>query len=116
MVQFAGVFPDERIVSAMRTQLGWSHFKEIIPQEDELERDFNTEMRRKERWSVRTLRKKIGGMLYERTALSKKPDKLIRQGLAARGRRVGAGAIGGEVARESFTHEKNTTVSTKANG
>ncbi len=29
------------------------------------------------------MEKKIGGMLYERTALSKKPDKLIRQELAA---------------------------------
>jgi predicted nuclease of restriction endonuclease-like (RecB) superfamily len=36
-----------------------------------------------ERWSVRTLRKKIGGMLFERTAVSKKPDKLIRQELKA---------------------------------
>jgi predicted nuclease of restriction endonuclease-like (RecB) superfamily len=32
------------------------------------------------RWSVRTLRKKIDSMLFERTALSKKPDELIRQG------------------------------------
>jgi predicted nuclease of restriction endonuclease-like (RecB) superfamily len=29
-----------------------------------------------ERWSVRTLRQKISSMLYERTALSKKPDPL----------------------------------------
>ncbi len=35
------------------------------------------------RWSVRTLRKKIDGMLFERTALSKKPDQLIRQELDA---------------------------------
>jgi predicted nuclease of restriction endonuclease-like (RecB) superfamily len=83
MVQFAEVFPDERIVATLRRQLGWSHFKEIIPQADELKRDFYAEMCRIERWSVRTLRKKIGGMLYERTALSKKPDKLIQQELAA---------------------------------
>ena len=48
---------------------------------DELQRDFYAEMCRVERWSVRTLRQKIGGMLYERTALSKKPDKLIKQEL-----------------------------------
>ena len=83
MVQFAEAFPDERIVATLRRQLGWSHFKEIIPQPDELKRDFYAEMCRIERWSVRTLRKKIGGMLYERTALSKKPDMLIRQELAA---------------------------------
>lgn len=83
MVQFAEAFPDERIVATLRRQLGWSHFKEIIPQPDELKRDFYAEMCRIERWSTRMLARKIGGMLYERTALSKKPDKLIRQGLAA---------------------------------
>ena len=40
-------------------------------------------MCRLEHWSVRTLRDKINGMLYERTALSKKPEELIRQELAA---------------------------------
>jgi predicted nuclease of restriction endonuclease-like (RecB) superfamily len=83
MVQFAEVFPDEQIVAALRRQLGWTHFRMIIPMEDELKRDFYAEMCRIERWSTRTLEKKIGGMLYERTALSKKPDKLIRQELAA---------------------------------
>jgi predicted nuclease of restriction endonuclease-like (RecB) superfamily len=33
-------------------------------------------MCRIERWSVRTLRQKIGSMLFERTALSRKPAKL----------------------------------------
>ena len=83
MAQFAEVFPDEQIVAALRRQLGWTHFRMIIPLEDELKRDFYAEMCRIERWSTRTLEKKIGGMLYERTALSKKPDKLIRQELAA---------------------------------
>jgi len=83
MVRFAEVFPDERIVTALRTQLGWTHFRMIIPMEDELQRDFYAEMCRIERWSTRTLEKKIGGMLYERTALSKKPEKLIREELAA---------------------------------
>jgi predicted nuclease of restriction endonuclease-like (RecB) superfamily len=83
MVQFAEVFPDAEIVATLRRQLGWSHFKEIIPLKDDLKRDFYAEMCRMERWSVRTLRRKIGGMLYERTALSKKPDQLIRQELDA---------------------------------
>lgn len=83
MVQFVEAFPERKIVQTLSAQLGWSHFKEIIPQQEELKRDFYAEMCRIERWSVRTLRKKIGGMLYERTALSKKPDKLIRQELAA---------------------------------
>ncbi|QNN55556.1 DUF1016 family protein [Diaphorobacter ruginosibacter] len=36
-----------------------------------------------QRWSVRTLRERMDSMLYERTALSQKPDALIAQELAA---------------------------------
>jgi predicted nuclease of restriction endonuclease-like (RecB) superfamily len=35
-------------------------------------------MCRLERWSVRTLRDKIRGMMYERTAIAKRPAKVIR--------------------------------------
>ncbi len=81
MVRFAEVFPDSKIVSALRTQLGWTHFRQIVALDDPLKRDFYAELCRIERWSTRTLEKKIDGMLYERTALSKKPDQLIRQEL-----------------------------------
>ncbi len=83
MVRFAEVFPDEQIVSTLSAQLSWSHFVQIIPLDDPLKRDFYAEMCRLERWSVRTLSHKIGHLLYERTALSKKPEKLIEQDLAA---------------------------------
>ncbi|OGV70270.1 MAG: hypothetical protein A2269_07850 [Lentisphaerae bacterium RIFOXYA12_FULL_60_10] len=83
MIQFAEVFPDEAIVASLRRQLGWTHFKVIIPIPDPLKRDFYAEMCRIEKWNTRTLPKKINSMLFERTALSKKPDKLIRQELAA---------------------------------
>ena len=82
-VRFAEVFPDEQIVSALRRQLGWTHFKSIIYLDDDLKRDFYAEMCRIENWNTRTLAKKIGSMLFERTAISKKPGKLIRQELAA---------------------------------
>jgi predicted nuclease of restriction endonuclease-like (RecB) superfamily len=39
-------------------------------------------MCRIERWSVRMLRKKIGSMRFERTALSRKPEALVEQELA----------------------------------
>jgi predicted nuclease of restriction endonuclease-like (RecB) superfamily len=83
MVQFAEAFPDEQIVAALRRQLGWTHFRQLIPIEDPLKRDFYAEMCRIERWNTRTLAKKIGGMLFERTAISKKPDQLIRRELKA---------------------------------
>ena len=82
MVRFAEVFPDFKIVSALMTQLGWTHFLHIIPMNDPLKREFYAEMCRIETWSTRTLEKKIAGMLYERTALSKKTDALIRHELA----------------------------------
>jgi len=76
MVRFAEVFPDSRIVQPLAAQLTWTHFIELMPLDRPLEREFYAEMCRVERWSVRTLRQKINGMLYERTALSRKPEKL----------------------------------------
>ncbi len=82
MVRMAEVFPKLPNVQTLATQLTWSHFVEIVRLDDPLKRDFYAEMCRMERWSVRTLCKKIGSMLFERTALSKKPVKLIKQELA----------------------------------
>jgi predicted nuclease of restriction endonuclease-like (RecB) superfamily len=78
MVKLYESFQNEEIVATLSQQLSWSHFRELVPLEKPLQRDFYAEMCRIERWSVRTLRKKIDSMLYERTALSKKPDELIR--------------------------------------
>jgi predicted nuclease of restriction endonuclease-like (RecB) superfamily len=57
--------------------LSWSHFMELLPIKDQLARDFYAEMCRIEHWDVRTLRQKIGGMLFQRTALSKKTRAVI---------------------------------------
>jgi predicted nuclease of restriction endonuclease-like (RecB) superfamily len=83
MVQFAFAFVDVRIVATLSRQLGWSHFVELIPIKDALARDFYAELCRVEKWSVRQLRERIDSKLYERTALSKKPEALIRQELTA---------------------------------
>jgi predicted nuclease of restriction endonuclease-like (RecB) superfamily len=83
MIQFGQLFPDEQIVATLSRHLGWSHFVEIIPLKNDLQREFYAEMCRIERWSVRQLRQKIAGMLFERTALSKKPARLVKQELAA---------------------------------
>ena len=83
MVRFAETFSVREIVSTLSRQLGWSHFVEIIPLKDDLQRDFYAEMCRVEQWTVRALRAKLQGMLFERTALSKKPAKLARQELLA---------------------------------
>jgi len=83
MIRFAEVFTDRSIVHSLSGQLSWTHFRNIIYIDDPLARDFYTEMCRLERWSVRTLLAKIQGMLFERTALSKKPEELARKELAA---------------------------------
>jgi len=83
MIRFAELYCEVKIVQTLSGKLSWSHFVELIKIDDPLQRDFYTEMCRLERWSVRTLQAKIQGMLFERTALSKKPEELARKELAA---------------------------------
>lgn len=82
MVQFAEAFPDESTVTALSQHLSWSHFVELLPLKQPLERTYYAEMCRIERWSVHSLRERIASQLYLRTAIAKKPDVLIQQELA----------------------------------
>ncbi|MDK9417502.1 PDDEXK nuclease domain-containing protein [Vibrio parahaemolyticus] len=77
MVKFAEVFTDEQIVQTLSAQLSWSHFVILCAIDDPLKRDFYTSMAMQERWSTRTLDERIGALLFERTAISKKPDETI---------------------------------------
>jgi predicted nuclease of restriction endonuclease-like (RecB) superfamily len=76
-LRFAEIMPDEHIVSALRRQLSWTHFKSFIYIDDPIKRDFYIELCRKEKWSSRQLGERIGSMLFERTAISRKPEKTI---------------------------------------
>ncbi len=78
MIRIAKLYPDANIVVTLSQQLSWSHFIRLVSVDDSLKRDFYTELCRLERWSVRGLRQKIDGMLYERTAISKQPEPIIR--------------------------------------
>lgn len=82
MMQFAQEFPDVEIVSAVSTKITWSHIIEILPLKDDLQREFYLTLASTERWSMRQLRKKIDGMLFERTAISGKPDEFIKKELS----------------------------------
>lgn len=77
MVQFSKYYPDEKIVSSLMTQLGWTHFLYLLTIENPLKRDFYAEMCRIEGWRTRELIKKINSMYYERVALSKKPENIV---------------------------------------
>lgn len=81
MMRFALIFNEKQIVVSLMRQLSWTHFTIIIPIEDPLKRDFYIEFCKIEKWSVRTLKEKINSLLYERTAISKKPDELARKEL-----------------------------------
>ena len=82
MMQFASFFPDSKIVATLSRQLSWSHFVEVIPLSDDLQREFYLTLAASERWSVRRLRKEIDGMLFERTAISGKPEEFIKKELS----------------------------------
>ena len=77
MIRFAEDFQDQQIVASLAQQLSWGHFRVLLPVKEPLARDFYAELCRIEHWDVRTLRKKIGGMLFQRTALAKQPRQVI---------------------------------------
>ena len=72
----------KQIIATLSQQLQWSHFVEVIPLKDDLQREFYLTLAASERWSIRQLRKEIDGMLYDRTAIATKPDELIKQELS----------------------------------
>ena len=74
---FAERFPDLQIWTSVMSKLSWTHFLQVISLEDKLQREFYLTMAADQRWSVRTLKAKIDSMLYERTAISKKPELTI---------------------------------------
>lgn len=82
MINFYQEFPDYEKVATLSQQLTWTHFIEILPIKDELKRNFYAAMCKNENWSVRTLRERKKSMLYERTAISKKPDETIKNEIA----------------------------------
>jgi predicted nuclease of restriction endonuclease-like (RecB) superfamily len=78
----AEVFPDEGILSALRRELSWTHLKTLMYIDDPLKRDYYIELCRLERWSSRQLHERIQSMLFERSALSRKPADVIRNELS----------------------------------
>lgn len=83
MIQFYREFSEEQIVVTLSRQLTWSHFVALLPIEDATKREFYAVMCSNENWSVRTLRERRKSMLFERTAISKKPEETIKNDLDA---------------------------------
>ncbi len=77
--RFYKAFSKIKIVATQSPLLSWSHFIELTNVKNDLARSYYTELCKIEHWNVRELRERINSMLYERTVLSKKPEKLIKQ-------------------------------------
>ena len=80
MCKIASTF-DEKIIATLSQQLSWSHLIELNSIEDSLKRDFYIQLSVFESWGVRTLREKVDKMLFERTAISQKPEDVIKSTL-----------------------------------
>ncbi|MBO4580899.1 MAG: DUF1016 family protein [Bacteroidales bacterium] len=78
----AETFTEDEIVYAVRRQFSWTHIKTLCYIKDPLARQFYMEMCRIEHWDTRTLDARIDAQLYERTAISRKPEDIIKQELA----------------------------------
>lgn len=80
-LRVAETFSEDEILSAVRRQFSWTHIKTLCYIKDPLARQFYMEMCRIEHWDTRTLDAKIDAQLYERTAISRKPEEVIKQEL-----------------------------------
>ncbi len=66
-VQFYRTFP---IVSALRAQFSWTHYKSLISIDNQDKREFYIAETEKNNWSTRQLERQINSQLFERLLLS----------------------------------------------
>lgn len=81
MLNFTKTYPKTQKVATLSQQFSWSHIVEFLTIKDSTEREFYEQITIIETWSVRQLRERIDSMLFQRTAISKKPKTLIKQEL-----------------------------------
>jgi len=72
--QFYRQFP---IVSAVRTQLSWSHYKLLLPIDNESKREYYSLEASKNNWSSRQLERQINSQLYERLLMSNDKEAVL---------------------------------------
>jgi predicted nuclease of restriction endonuclease-like (RecB) superfamily len=80
-IRAAYIFSEDEIIYATRIQLSWTHLRSLMFIDNEQKRSFYMEMIRVEHWDTRTLDEKIDSLLYERAALSQKPEDIIAKEL-----------------------------------
>ena len=72
--QFYRAFP---IASTLRTQLSWSHYRLLLPVEDNDKREYYLAETAKNNWSVRQMERQINSHLYERLLLSNDKESVL---------------------------------------
>jgi predicted nuclease of restriction endonuclease-like (RecB) superfamily len=82
-IRFAQTHPDVQIVHTLCAKLSWSHLRLLAAVDDAIQRNFYTELCQLENWSVRQLQERMQSMLFERTAISRKPEETIAHELQA---------------------------------
>lgn len=80
-LRIAETFEDKEILYALSRELSWTHLRSIMYIDEPMKRMFYIEMCKLEKWSTRILQERINSMLYERTAISKKPELTIQNEL-----------------------------------
>jgi predicted nuclease of restriction endonuclease-like (RecB) superfamily len=74
MRQFYRVFP---IANSLRSQLSWTHYKQLIRLEDIDKREFYITESLKNNWTVRQLERQINSSLFERLLLSNNKKEVL---------------------------------------
>ncbi|HEY8915901.1 MAG TPA: DUF1016 N-terminal domain-containing protein [Chitinophaga sp.] len=80
--QFYRAFP---IVSALRTQFSWTHYKLLLSIDNEAKREYYILEAVKSNWTARQLERQINSQLYERLLLSNDKESVLA---VARGEKV----------------------------
>lgn len=75
MRQFYIIYPN---FATLSQKLGWSHYVELMKIEDPLEREFYEKECVSEQWGVRELKRQMKSMLFQRIALSKDKDEVLK--------------------------------------
>ena len=66
------------ILQTVSAKLSWSHFVELLKLDDPLERSFYQKECENAHWGVRELKRQMKSMLFQRLALSKNKDEVLK--------------------------------------
>lgn len=93
-------YPIFQTLSGILDKLSWSHFCELLPIDNDLEREFYQNQSIRENWSVRELKRQKSTSLFLRLALSKDKEGIIK--LAKEGQAI---ETANDILREPYIFE-----------